>query len=72
MAAAEENFKSFLNKRKLEYSLRFPFLKENLIVAKLKRIWLNYRSGCSRTSQGSKLYFLIYALVSNILTNFLV
>ena len=61
MAASEENFKSFLSRRKLEYSLRFPFLKEKQIIAKLRRSWSIQKSRCSHTTQRSKLCLCDYA-----------
>ena len=54
MAAVEENFKAFVSRKKLEYSLKFPFLKESQIVAKLRRIWTNQRANCSTASLSGK------------------
>ena len=40
MAAGEQlNFKTFVARRKAEYSLRFPFLTERQILAKLRKVW---------------------------------
>ena len=44
MAAAGESFRSFVARRKLEYSHKFPFLKESQIVAKLRRIWTGQKA----------------------------
>lgn len=33
------SFKSFAERRKSEYALRFPFLTERQITAKLRRVW---------------------------------
>ncbi len=52
MAASEETFKSFLARRKREYSLQFPFLKENQIVAKLRRLWAVGRNGRGKPRRG--------------------
>ena len=54
MAAVEENFRAFVARKKLEYSLKFPFLKESQIVAKLRRIWTNQRANCSTASLSGK------------------
>ena len=54
MAAVEENFRVFVARKKLEYSLKFPFLKESQIVAKLRRIWTNQRANCSTASLSGK------------------
>lgn len=48
MAAASErgekvnpkvNFRTFAARKKTEYALRFPFLTERQILAKLRRVW---------------------------------
>lgn len=33
------NFKTFVVRRKAEYSMRFPFLTERQILAKLRKVW---------------------------------
>ena len=33
------NFKSFAARKKAEYALRFPFLTDRQILAKLRRVW---------------------------------
>lgn len=48
MATGEESFKSFLARRKQEYSLQFPFLQERQIVAKLRRLWAGGRTAGAR------------------------
>ena len=43
MATGDETLKAFVFKKITKYRLLFPFLKENQIVAKLKRMWQNKR-----------------------------
>lgn len=48
-ASREPNFKSFVIRKKTEYSLRFPFLTERQILAKLRRVW-----ECQKSSAASR------------------
>ena len=46
------NFKTFVVRRKAEYSMRFPFLTERQILAKLRKVWESYKY--TAASRGTK------------------
>lgn len=51
-ALGDGGFKTFMSRRKAEYCLRFPFLTERQISAKLRRVW-EFQKG-SRASKCRK------------------
>ena len=52
VAGEQLNFKTFVVRRKAEYSLRFPFLTERQILAKLRKVWKSQKGPAA--SRGRK------------------
>ena len=61
------SFKLFAEGRKAEYALRFPFLTEQQISAKLRKVWQAYKkNGTPASSRGRRMgtsLFRIFTLL---------